>query len=86
MHITLQLFGRFRDFSDAPEVALDLPDIRTLADFRLAFEAWAQANWPTYPPGLLRSTALATEAEILTASSPLPADGKLAVLPPVSGG
>jgi molybdopterin synthase sulfur carrier subunit len=86
MMITLQLFGRFREFSSNPEIALDLPGIATVGDFRAAFDAWAQANWPGYRPALLKSAAIATDSSLLRANSPLPPNGRLAVLPPVSGG
>ncbi|QIL20324.1 MoaD/ThiS family protein [Thermomonas sp. HDW16] len=86
MKITLQLFGRFREFSAAPELDLDLPGIATVADFRAAFDAWAQAHWPAYAPALLKASAIATESALLRADSTLPSDGRLAVLPPVSGG
>jgi molybdopterin synthase sulfur carrier subunit len=86
MMITLQLFGRFREFSPSPEIALDLPGIATVGDFRAAFDDWAQSNWPGYRPALLQSAAIATDSSLLRANSPLPADGRLAVLPPVSGG
>ena len=46
MNITLQLFGRFRDFADAPELHLEFPGVTTTAEFRAAFEAWARAHWP----------------------------------------
>lgn len=84
--ITLQLFGRFREFSDDQEIKLDLPDVATVAEFRDAFDAWALAHWPGYAPGLLKSSAIASESTLLHARSPLPADGRIAVLPPVSGG
>ena len=86
MKITLQLFGRFREFSAAPEIALDLPGVSTVAEFRAAFDAWAGAHWPGYAPGLLKASAIATESILLRTDSPLPADGRLALLPPVSGG
>ena len=86
MKITLQLFGRFREFSAAPELALDLPGVSTVAEFRAAFDAWAGAHWPGYAPALLKASAIATESTLLRADSPLPADGRLALLPPVSGG
>ena len=86
MNITLQLFGRFRDFNPSHELALELPGIATVADFRAAFDAWAQAHWSGYAPGLLRASAIATESTLLHAGSPLPDDGRLALLPPVSGG
>ena len=86
MKITLQLFGRFREFSAAPEIALDLPGVSNVAEFRAAFDAWAGAHWPGYAPALLKASAIATESTLLRADSPLPADGRLALLPPVSGG
>lgn len=86
MKITLQLFGRFREFSPTHEIALELPGIATVADFRVAFDAWARAHWPGYVPGLLQASAIATDSTLLHAGSPLPADGRLALLPPVSGG
>ena len=86
MKITLQLFGRFREFSAAPEIALDLPGVSTVAEFRAAFDAWAGAHWPGYAPALLKASAIATESTLLRADSPLPADGRLALLPAVSGG
>jgi sulfur-carrier protein len=86
MIITLQLFGRFREFSDRHEIQLELPDIATVAEFRDAFDAWALAHWPGYAPGLLKSSAVASESMLLHARSPLPADGRIALLPPVSGG
>ncbi len=86
MMITLQLFGRFREFSPNPEIALEFPGIATVGEFRAAFDAWAPANWPGSRPALLQSAAIATDASLLRANSPLPADGRLAVLPPVSGG
>lgn len=86
MTITVQLFGRFREFSAAHEITLELPGIATVADFRAAFDAWAGAHWPGYTPALLRASAVATDTTLLRTDSPLPADGRLALLPPVSGG
>jgi molybdopterin synthase sulfur carrier subunit len=86
MNLTVQLFGRFREFSAAPEIALELPGVSTVAEFRAAFDTWACAHWPGYAPGLLKASAIATESTLLRADSPLPADGRLALLPPVSGG
>lgn len=86
MKLTVQLFGHLRECNATPEIALELPGIFTVADFRLAFDAWATAHWPAYSPGLLRAAAIATESTLLHADSLLPADGRLALLPPVSGG
>lgn len=86
MMITLKLFGRFRDFSTAPEIQVELPGITTVAEFRNAFDSWARGHWPRYTSGLLRSSAIATDSDLLQAWSPLPVDGRIAILPPVSGG
>jgi len=86
MLITLQLFGRFREFSASPQIEFDFPDVANVGEFRAAFDAWAQEHWPGYSPGLLKASAIATESTLLHAGSPLPADGRIAVLPPVSGG
>lgn len=86
MDIEVQLFGRFRDFSAQPALRIKLDGVRTVAEFRHAFEAWACAHWPDYPPGLLQGAAIATETELLHADSAMPADGRIAILPPVSGG
>ena len=86
MNLTVQLFGRFREFHAAPEIILDLPGIATVAEFRAAFDAWAGAHWPGYAPGLLKASAIATESTLLHAGRALATDGRLALLPPVSGG
>lgn len=86
MRLTVQLFGRFREFSATPEIVLELPGAVTVADFRAGFDAWARAHWPGYIPDLLKASAVATETTLLRADSRLPADGRLALLPPVSGG
>ncbi|WP_271679150.1 MoaD/ThiS family protein [Thermomonas mangrovi] len=86
MNITLQLFGRFRDFADAPELHLELPGVTTTAEFRAGFEAWARAHWPDAAIALLQASAIATDTTLLHPRTPLPADGRLALLPPVSGG
>ena len=86
MNITLQLFGRFREFADGPELRLELPGVTTAAEFRAAFEAWARAHWPDAAIALLQASAIATDTTLLHPRTPLPADGRLALLPPVSGG
>lgn len=91
MRVSIQLFGAFRQFQARDVLELDLSDIDgvsapTVADVRRAFDAHALAHWPGYHSGLLRSSALATEDALLRANSPIPVDGRLAVIPPVSGG
>ena len=89
MRVSIRLFGAFRRFQERDVLDLELPDApdgATVADVRRAFDAFACAHWPGYEAGLLRSSALATEDALLRANSPIPADGRLAVIPPVSGG
>lgn len=86
MKITLQLFGRFREFSANPEIVLDFPGISTVAEFRKELDTWARANWTGYTSNLLKVSAIATESTLLRADNPLPGDGRLVLLPPVSGG
>lgn len=86
MEIEVQLFGRFRDFAVQPVIRIALDGVHTVAEFRRAFEAWACTHWPDYPPGLLQSAAIATESDVLQADNALPTDGRIAILPPVSGG
>jgi molybdopterin synthase sulfur carrier subunit len=91
MRISIRLFGAFRQFQDSDLLELEMPDAQrpdaaTVADVRLALDAYALAHWRGYDVGLLRSSAFATEETVLRANSPIPADGRLAVIPPVSGG
>lgn len=86
MRVSIRLFGVLRQFQAAEVLDLDCPGAATVADVRQAFDAHARAHWPGYAAGLLRASALATEDALLHATSPIPADGRLAVIPPVSGG
>lgn len=86
MRVSIHLFGAFRQFQEHDVLDLDCPPGATVADVRRAFDAYAIAHWRGYDAGLLRSSAMATEEEFLRPSSPIPADGRLAVIPPVSGG
>ncbi len=91
MRVSIRLFGAFRRFQERDVLDLEVPvagetGAATIADVRRAFDAHARMHWPGYDAGLLRSAALATEDALLRASSPIPADGRLAVIPPVSGG
>ncbi len=85
MQVELELFGALRGL-EAGDRAQILVAGDTVADARHALHAHAVARWPRTAQALLGSCAFATAAEILRDAHPLPADGKLAVLPPVSGG
>lgn len=86
MNVAIQLFGAFRQFQQADELRLACPGARSIADVRAAFDAHASANWPGYHPTLLRTSAFASTSCVLRDADPIPEDGRLAVLPPVSGG
>ncbi|GHA73046.1 MoaD/ThiS family protein [Cognatilysobacter bugurensis] len=86
MKIDLALFGAFREFEPAGRVSFDVPEESDIARLRAAFDAYARAHWPTYEPKLLAVSAFASETTVLRDADPVPADGRVAVLPPVSGG
>jgi sulfur-carrier protein len=86
MTVTLSLFGAFREFEPTARLSLEVPEGARVADLRAAVDAHGRAHWSGFRPELLRVSAFASEAEILRDGDALPADGQLAVLPPVSGG
>jgi molybdopterin synthase sulfur carrier subunit len=86
MKVDLKLFGAFRDLQPHAQLLLELPDGARVADLRRALANHAQANWPGFQPGLLARSAFASDAAVLRDGEALPADGRMALLPPVSGG
>ena len=86
MKVEVSLFGAFRDCQPGALLALELQPGARVSDLRQAMQAHAQAHWPNCRPGLLRYSAFASAARVLREDEPLPADGRMAVLPPVSGG
>ena len=86
MKLQVQLFGPFRDFQSQPFVELEVADGTAVAAAREALAAHAAAHWPACTPGLLRSTAFASEQSLLRDGDALPADGHIALIPPVNGG
>jgi molybdopterin synthase sulfur carrier subunit len=86
MNVVVQLFGAFRDLQSQAQVNLELPATARVADVRRALAEHAQARWPDVPPGLLSRSAFASESAVLRDEDAVPADGRMAVLPPVSGG
>ena len=85
MDIELELFGALRGLEPGDRLRLPVAG-GTVADLRAAVAAHAVAHWPRVTPGLLGSCAFATSSAVLRDSEPLPADGHMVVLPPVSGG
>jgi len=86
MKITISLYGAFRECDPRGSVELDLSQPATVSDLRAAFEAHGRAHWPAFKSGLLAASVFASEATLLRENEELPANGRVAVLPPVSGG
>jgi molybdopterin synthase sulfur carrier subunit len=86
MQVNLQLFGVYRRFQDIPAIELTCADDATIADVKEALGAYAAAHWDGWHERILRSTVLASEEAVLRNDDPVPANGRLAILPPVSGG
>ena len=86
MDIEVKLFGAFRDHEPEAKVRLALADGASVADVRHALEAYASAHWPAFCPKLLKYSAFASDKAVLAEADPAPMDGRMAVLPPVSGG
>ena len=53
---------------------------------RQALEQYGNTHWQGFSPALLRRSAFASETTVLREADPLPADARMAVLPPVSKG
>lgn len=85
MRIELDLFGALRGLEPGDRLVLDVEGSR-VADLRLALGAYAARQWPGVAPGLLARCAFATPAQVLRDPEDLPEDGRMAALPPVSGG
>lgn len=86
MKIEVRLFGAFRDHEPGALVHLDVADDARVGDVRAALERHGHAHWPGFQPALLERSALASDSSVLRDHEPVPADGRMAVLPPVSGG
>ncbi|MEO6227743.1 MAG: MoaD/ThiS family protein [Thermomonas sp.] len=85
MEIELELFGALRGL-EAGDRLVQPVEGEHVADLRAALQTHAAAHWPSASARLLASCAFATSSEILRDGQLLPADGRMAVLPPVSGG
>lgn len=86
MKVQVSLFGAFRSFDPTAQVVIDVPEGARVAELRHALEQYGSANWQGFNPALLRRSAFASETTVLREADALPSDGRMAVLPPVSGG
>lgn len=85
MQIDLQLFGALREAEPGARLRLEVEGA-TVADLRAAVRVHAEAAWPAPLAALLSRSAFASERSVLRDADALPADGAMALLPPVSGG
>ena len=86
MKIELSLYGALRDMDPVSRVVLDLPEGACVAELRTALHMHAEHHWRDFRPGLLAKSAFASEQAVLRDHEQVPATGRIAVLPPVSGG
>ncbi|WP_305805132.1 MoaD/ThiS family protein [Stenotrophomonas sp. YIM B06876] len=86
MHVTVELFGSFSDLSPDRELQLEVVDGACVSDLRSALHGHLQTHFPQFRAGLLRVCVFADSQRILRDPEPLPADGRVSILPPVSGG
>lgn len=85
MKMQVQLFGAFSDLVPGRVLELDVQG-EHIADLRQALRELLPQRWPAFRAGLLDYSAFADQQRVLRDSEPLPADGVVAILPPVSGG
>lgn len=86
MKVMLRVFGYLRVHVPTGTLQLELATDARVADLRTALAAYGEAHWPGFRADGLRACAFASERALLREDEPLPADGQLAILPPVSGG
>ena len=83
--VNLQLFGAFSDLDASREIAVEVAG-GTVADLRQALRELLPMRWPGFRAGLLDYSAFADQQRVLRDHEALPDDGRVAILPPVSGG
>jgi len=78
---TIELYGRLRDAGLGDSVKVELPAAATARQALAALKKTLGRK-----SGLVDGCSLATDEDVLLASDPIPAKGRLAALPPVCGG
>lgn len=82
--VEIELYGALREAEPGARLCLDTASA-TVADLRADLARRAQ-GWPDAARALLPRCAFASTTTVLRDADALPADGRLALLPPVSGG
>lgn len=85
MNVSIALFGAFRDLHGEPVLALDVAGEK-VADVRHALAVHLAQSSAHDRSALIKASAFADETRVLRDNDDIPSDGKLAILPPVSGG
>ena len=85
MRIEIQLFGALREAEPDARLVLEAT-AASVGELRRLVQAHADARWPEPARALLSRSAFASERSVLRDADHVPADGRLALLPPVSGG
>lgn len=86
MKVHIQLFGALREAAPGDRLELEVADDATIGMLREALQHHLSAAGSAISPNLVQRSAFASDEEILHNGRRVPADGVLAVLPPVSGG
>jgi molybdopterin synthase sulfur carrier subunit len=86
MKVQVALFGAFRDMEPIGHITVDLPQGANVSELRKSVGEYGKRNWTGFQPGLLARSAFASETAVLRDAELVPAGGRMAVLPPVSGG
>ncbi|MFO1495766.1 MAG: MoaD/ThiS family protein [Lysobacterales bacterium] len=86
MKVTLKVFGYLREYVPEGALVLELAEDARVGALRQQLAEHARAHWPGFAVEGLRACAFASEHALLREDEALPADGQLAILPPVSGG
>jgi molybdopterin converting factor small subunit len=86
MKVHITLFGALREADTNGFIELDAPEHCTIAELRELLREHLRQHSPHVSAGLVQRSAFASEDEILHNHRTLPESGRVAVLPPVSGG
>lgn len=86
MNLHIALYGALRDADPRGFVELEVPDGCDVGGVRERLLAYLLEHAPQVRAAIVRSSALASEEAVLRDHEAVPAGGRLAALPPVSGG
>lgn len=86
MNVHISLYGALREADPEGALVLAVPDGCTIGQLRDQLVDFLATHAPQVSVGVVRRSAFATADTILHDYERVPADGELAILPPVSGG